>query len=825
MKTAISRRFYLNSAEIDRCSEEVFGYLIENKINKKEALRIQLSVEEVLIAWLEHLGAGTEIKLLCSRRLGKQSIRLQCRGVECNPFATDKGEYGEWVNNLKTGLEFLPVYRYSDAHNQVMFNVRTRTVSRLLVTVLAILAGVLLGAFGMLIPSGIRQAVCDNVFTPVYDAYLAAFSLAGIPLIFTSVLTGILGAGDITAFSNNGKKMIGRFIGLSVLSVLAAILIALPFFRLNYGTEAASLQYAELLSMILDWVPAGLFQPFIDSNAMQLILLGAAFGVAVLLLNLAGGHFVSAVNELHRLLGKFMSWLSNLIPAFVLIMIVNSIWTSEAAVLLSAWKSWVVTTGMEALIVAALLVWVAVKYGAGIGSLMKKLSRTFLVALGTNSCTASIPENYSCCENGLGIDPRVYSFGIPIGTTMFKPATAARLVILCFFMAEAQGIQVSVWWFLTLAIMALALSIAVPAIPGGVLIFCPLLFTQVGLPTELVTQMLATDVFFDCFCTAFNQVAVPLTLVLHADSVGMLSDEIIARPKDRSFSQYDFQLEKKLRNEAPEYHRIFKDNVKACQKLLSSYTALFPTYTDHSSLHSMQLINFCNSMVGKNIEKLNADEIFVLLMAAYLHDVGMGLSREDFEEFSAQMPMVAAYRKEHPEEEGSEVVRRFHNELSGCYIRKYASALELPSAQHLHAIVQVSRGHRKLDLNDETEFPRQYRLENGNVVRLAYLAALIRLADELDIAADRNFDFVYHMEDVSRKQSIMAFRGHMAIHRMELAEDRFVFYVQKDVDEELRLHLDKTFEKLRETLNDCVYVTENKTDLVIKQKFIEVRYE
>ena len=38
MKTAISRRFYLNNAEIDRCSEEVFGYLIENKINKKRRI-------------------------------------------------------------------------------------------------------------------------------------------------------------------------------------------------------------------------------------------------------------------------------------------------------------------------------------------------------------------------------------------------------------------------------------------------------------------------------------------------------------------------------------------------------------------------------------------------------------------------------------------------------------------------------------------------------------------------------------------------------------------------------------------------------------------
>ena len=48
-------------------------------------------------------------------------------------------------------------------------------------------------------------------------------------------------------------------------------------------------------------------------------------------------------------------------------------------------------------------------------------------------------------------------------------------------------------------------------------------------------------------------------------------------------------------------------------------------------------------MHGNNIDKINCDEIFVLLMAAYLHDSGMGISESDYAKFSAQMPMVLEY--------------------------------------------------------------------------------------------------------------------------------------------------------------------------------------
>ena len=154
-------------------------------------------------------------------------------------------------------------------------------------------------------------------------------------------------------------------------------------------------------------------------------------------------------------------------------------------------------------------------------------------------------------------------------------------------------------------------------------------------------------------------------------------------------------MEKRLRRLNPSLHRCFTDAVFALQHALSNYRRLFPEYTDHSEQHSMQVVDFCNRLIGKEqIEKLNEDEIYVLLMSCYLHDAGMGVSESDYKIFRQQFDADAWFAG-HPRDTEGDFVRRYHHEFSGCLVRKYAQFLEIPSPEHVFCIVQVSRGHRK----------------------------------------------------------------------------------------------------------------------------------
>ncbi len=284
---------------------------------------------------------------------------------------------------------------------------------------------------------------------------------------------------------------------------------------------------------------------------------------------------------------------------------------------------------------------------------------------------------------------------------------------------------------------------------------------------------------------------------------------------------FDFALETKLMTEAPQLHKLFSDNVLCCQNILIKYKSFFPTFTDHTSLHSLEVIAFCNELVGFMIDKLNCDEIFVLLMAAYLHDSGMGISIGDFEDFSAQMPMVIAYRNENPETDISEVIRIFHHEFSGMFIKKYRMIFDFPSEKHLWAIIQTSRGHRKTDLYDDAEYPPELMLDNGNVIHLPFLSALIRLTDELDVAADRNIQFMFDLRSLKRQIDIIAFNKHISIREVSCLEDS----VRLSVDfsnEAIRQYLFEDFEKLARTFAQCIDVIDKRSPFKLRQKRIEV---
>ena len=99
-------------------------------------------------------------------------------------------------------------------------------------------------------------------------------------------------------------------------------------------------------------------------------------------------------------------------------------------------------------------------------------------------------------------------------------------------------------------------------------------------------------------------------------------------------STSDFALERRLYELDKELHSRFSDTVFALQSILSNYKLIFPDFTDHTELHSLNIIDFCNRLIGDDITKLNKDEIYAILMGCYFHDTGMGISYEDYIEFS-----------------------------------------------------------------------------------------------------------------------------------------------------------------------------------------------
>ena len=286
--------------------------------------------------------------------------------------------------------------------------------------------------------------------------------------------------------------------------------------------------------------------------------------------------------------------------------------------------------------------------------------------------------------------------------------------------------------------------------------------------------------------------------------------------------KYDFSLERRLRKLDDGLHQRFTDTVFALQRVLSNYKLIFPDFTDHTELHSLNIIDFCNRLIGDQIDKLNADEIYVLLLGCYFHDTGMGVSHNDFEEFSKQIDF-GNYFETHSKDNYPEIVRNFHQEFSGLFLKKYAKFFEFPSDEHLFAIIQISRGHRKTDLNDRKEYPLALQLSNGNTICLPYLAALVRLADEIDVTASRNSKAIYDINKIVKEIDLIEFMKHDAVRALEVNEKEFIMTVSTDnqrIYDGLTIlagKMKKTLDYCRSAVNDITPYTITQEDVVIKR--------
>ena len=286
-------------------------------------------------------------------------------------------------------------------------------------------------------------------------------------------------------------------------------------------------------------------------------------------------------------------------------------------------------------------------------------------------------------------------------------------------------------------------------------------------------------------------------------------------------NKYDFLLERRLKEISPDLHQRFSDTVFVLQQILSNYKLIFPDFTDHTELHTLNIIEFCNNLIGEQIDKLNADEIYVLLLGCYFHDTGMGISHTDFEEFSKQINF-GNYFDTHARDNYPEIVRNFHQEFSGLFLRKYAKFFEFPSEEHLFAIIQISRGHRKTDLNDEKEYPINLKVPGGNTICLPYLSALVRLADEIDVTASRNSKAIYDLNKIVKEIDLIEFMKHEAVRGLEITDKVFIMDIKSN-NQKIIDGLNILAGKMKKTLDYCRSAVNNRTSFKITQEDVIIK--
>ncbi len=333
-----SREYPLNSGTVETVVEELRQFLNDQKTERRNALRVSLTFDGLLVRLLESDEPPQTCTLSTGRRFGRSLVLLRYGGKPFDP--TGSGTEDGWSDRLLAALGLSPEWSYRGGMNTVRLRLPKATgAGRLLWLLIAVLSAGVLGAVGALMPPALVEPLTETLLTPIFNAFLGLLNtLAGV-MIFLTVSAGVFGIGDASSLNRIGKTMFPRYIGSAFLVSALSLLIASPFVHLHAAPAVqGDAQLGAVSEMIFNILPSNPVRPFLDGNMLQIIALSAFTGVVLLTLGEKARRVDAMIEECGLVLRTMMEYVCSLIPLFVFASLLRQIWSGSVGAIIGLWK-------------------------------------------------------------------------------------------------------------------------------------------------------------------------------------------------------------------------------------------------------------------------------------------------------------------------------------------------------------------------------------------------------------------------------------------------------------------------------------------------------
>lgn len=518
----------LSAQAIDQLSKLFTAALTEAGTDKKDILRIRLSLEEILGVWLKQ-SEGAVILYKTMQKFGRFSIEVSMEGMQ---IGAEEDEEGFFLSNRLLAQAGLSLdYSYQNGRNCLLCSPPKKArLGQMTQLALAVILAVIFGFFTrFFLKEGKVTALA--VTQPVFDMILGALRAVSSPLVFLAVCCGIVSIGDLSMVGKIGKKLILRlFLGTFALSAVVTLAGGLLFGVVTKNNHALSNDFSGIYQMLLGIVPSDIVSPFLEGNALQLVFMGICIGTVLLILGERASviqNFAMQANEVVQFLMKI---LGKAIPLFVFLSIFNLLQSDFGGGFAAVFQVFFLVIPTCLLLTLFYIFSAAFHLQVSPFLLIKKMLPTYFIALTTASSAAALTTNLETCEEGLGIPPKVAEFAIPLGQVIYKPGFVVGLFSMALCMAEYYDITITPL-FLVMAFLTVSLlSMAVPPIPGGGLSVFTVMFAQIGIPGEAIALAVAINAILDFFMTAAGLACLQIQVVYAVHGVGMLNREKLHAP-------------------------------------------------------------------------------------------------------------------------------------------------------------------------------------------------------------------------------------------------------------------------------------------------------
>lgn len=425
-----------------------------------------------------------------------------------------------------------------------------------------ILIGIGLGiTLGMISASlGWKQFVIDWV-KPLGTIFINLLKLIAIPLIVTSLITGVTQMKDISKFSRIGIRTMGLYL-ITTVTAVSLGLVLVNTIRPARGISASTRQellenYAGVasgkielankaqeqgpLQPLVDLIPSNVFSALSDNtNMLQVIFFVLFLGIGLILIREEDANpvivFFKGMNEVVM---KMVDLIMLSAPVGVLALMASLVVESPGMEMFKAlfYYSITVTLGLVLLTFGFYPLLVKLFTGRSYKSFLKGIAPAQLLAFSTSSSAATLPVTMERAEEHLGVHKEVSSFVLPVGATINMDGTSLYQAVAAVFIANTLGVDLTLGEQMTILVTATLASIGSAAVPGAGMVMLVIVLTSIGVPEAGLALIFAVDRPLDMMRTVTNVTSDLSVSMLIGKSLGALSDHPVAHDWDENLDQ------------------------------------------------------------------------------------------------------------------------------------------------------------------------------------------------------------------------------------------------------------------------------------------------
>lgn len=368
---------------------------------------------------------------------------------------------------------------------------------------------------------------------PIGDIFIRCLRLIVVPLIFSTLVTGVVSTGDVRNLGKLGFRTVAYFMGTTTVAVVIGLIVAnfvQPGTGLSLG-EIATIQRPETMGpmeMIVNMFPINPMEALAKGRVLQIIVFAILFGAGLSMTGKAGEPVKKFFEGIAEVMFKVSDIVISFAPYGVFALIAWTTGKFGLDILLPMGKLILATF----LACAAHILFTYTGLIALIGrvspiNFLKKVMEPALVGLSTCSAAAAFPFSMRA-QKQLGVPKKVFGFTMPMALTINMDGTALYQSVAAMFVANAFGIELTITMQATIVLTAVLASIGTASIPGGGLIMLTMVLESVGLPLEGIAIVAGIDRILDMFRTTTNIFGDNSAGVIVASLGGELDREVAA---------------------------------------------------------------------------------------------------------------------------------------------------------------------------------------------------------------------------------------------------------------------------------------------------------